>query len=113
MPHEAGEGYTAIKSWIQDNLSAILSGNVPFDFFNPQAQEEANKYLVEQIQERLRILTGDEYTIIRNIPPTPLGRGEISSIAAQQSKSTFAQVYDVLRNVGNRVKGFFRKLFGG
>ena len=111
MPHQAGEGYEALKQWVEENFDLIVSGELPFDFGNPEAQAVADKQLATLLEEAGA--SPDVVEAAENLPPTPFPRGEEPAFAAQQSKSVFGRVYDALKSFGQRIVSAFRGLFGG
>ena len=111
MPHQAGEGYQAIKTWIDDNFDLIVSGELPFDFGNPTAQQIADQRLAQLLREAGA--SEDVVEAAENLPPTAFPRGEEPAFAAEESKSIFGRVYDALKSFGERIISGFRRLFGG
>ena len=111
MPHQAGEGYEAIKTWVEENFDLIVSGELPFDFGNDTAQAVADKRLAELLQEAGA--SPDVVEAAENLPPTVFPEHEEPAFAAQQSRSVFGRVYDALKSFGQRLVSAFRGLFGG
>ena len=111
MPHQAGEGYKALKQWVEENFDLIVSGELPFDFGNPEAQAAADKHLAGLLEQAGA--SPDVVTAVENLPPTPFVEHVEPAFQAQESKSVFGQVYDALKSFGERIVGGFRRLFGG
>jgi len=111
MPHQAGEGYEAIKTWIEENFDLIVSGELPFDFGNSEAQAVADKRLAELLEDA----GAPQYVIplVQNLPPVPFPEHVEPAFTAQESKSVFGQVYDALKSFGQRIVSGLRSLFGG
>jgi len=111
MPHQAGEGYQALEQWVEENFDLIVSGELPFDFGNPEAQAVADKRLAGLLQEAGA--SPDVVEAAENLPPTPFVEHEEPAFQAQESKSVFGRVYDALKGFGERIVSGFRRLFGG
>ena len=111
MPHEAGEDYEAILEWVDENFNLIVTGDLPFDFGNYEAQRAADKRLVELLGQAGA--SSDVIHAVDNMPPTPFPRGEEPAFTAQESKSVFGQVYDALKSFGEKIVSGLRSLFGG
>jgi len=111
LPHQAGEGYEAIKTWIEENFDLIVSGELPFDFGNPEAQAVADKQLAGLLEQAGA--SPDVVEAAENLPPVPFPEHEEPAFAAQESRSIFGQVYDALKSFGERIVSGFRRLFGG
>jgi len=111
MPHSAGEGYQALEQWVEENFDLIVSGELPFDFGNPEAQAVADKRLAELLEEA----GAPQYVIplVENLPPTPFLEHVEPAFQAQESKNVFGKVYDALKSFGQRIVSAFRGLFGG
>ena len=111
MPHQAGEGYEAIKTWVEENFDLIVSGELPFDFGNDTAQRVADERLAKLLEEA----GAPQYVIplVENLPPVSFPEHVEPAFAAEQSKSVFGQVYDALKSFGQRLVSGFRRLFGG
>ncbi|MEM3290753.1 MAG: hypothetical protein QW046_04475 [Candidatus Micrarchaeaceae archaeon] len=110
MPHRAGEGYVAIKQWIQDNLPEILAGEVPLDFGNPIAQRIAIDYLFKLLD----ITVPEEITEGFNLlfsELTPFPRKEEPTAFVQTLKSTIGGTLQKVRSffssAFNKLKSFF------
>ncbi|MEM3338706.1 MAG: hypothetical protein QXP36_08700 [Conexivisphaerales archaeon] len=104
MPHTAGSGYTAVKQWIQDNLPAIISGDVPLDFGNPTAQRVAIDYLFKLMDINVPSEITQGFDLIFN-QLTPFPKREEPSLFAQSLKQS-------LSGVLQRTKSFFSSAFG-
>jgi hypothetical protein len=111
VPHQAGEGYEAIETWVEENFDLILSGELPFDFGNPEAQAAADKQLAGLLEQAGA--SSDVVTAVENLPPTPFVEHVEPTVAAQESKSVFGQVYDALKSFGEKIVSGLRSLFGG
>jgi len=111
LPHQAGEGYEALKQWVEENFDLIVSGELPFDFGNPEAQAVADKQLAGLLEQAGA--SPDVVTAVENLPPTPFVEHVEPAFQAQESKSVFGQVYDALKSFGERIVSGFRRLFGG
>jgi len=111
LPHQAGQGYRAIISWIDDNFDLIVSGELPFDFGNDTAQAVADKHLVQLLREAGA--PEDVAEAVENLPPVPFPEHEEPAFAAEESKSIFGRVYDALKSFGERILSGLRSLFGG
>ncbi|MEM3844802.1 MAG: hypothetical protein QXU98_03775 [Candidatus Parvarchaeota archaeon] len=104
MPHTAGEGYTAVKQWIQDNLPAIISGDVPLDFGNPTAQRVAIDYLFKLMDITVPAEVTQGFDLLFN-QLTPFPRKEEPSLFVDSLKQT-------LGGTLQKVKSFFSSAFG-
>ena len=111
MPHQAGEGYQALRQWVEENFDLIVTGELPFDFGNPEAQAVADKQLATLLEEAGA--SPDVVEAAENLPPTPFPEHEEPAFAAQRSRSVFGRVYDALKSFGQRLVSGFRRLFGG
>ncbi|MEM4067115.1 MAG: hypothetical protein QXV17_09685 [Candidatus Micrarchaeaceae archaeon] len=110
MPHTAGEGYTALKTWIQDNLPEILQGDVPLDFGNPTAQRVAIDYLFhvtdinvpDEISEGFDLLFNEEEPFPRGVEPS-----EFAQTLKESKPSLFSKVRNFFSSAFSRLKSFF------
>jgi len=111
MPHEAGEGYTAIREWVMDNYDEIMSGDLPFDFGNWTAQSAADD-LLAQLGEEAGAFTPEEAEQVRNLPPEAFPRHEEPSSFAQTTMKTFANIYNTIKEAGEKFISGLKSLFG-
>lgn len=109
-PHQAGEGYIAIKQWIDDNLDLLIAGELPFDFGNDTAQEFADRVFAQDLAEMGA--PPDVIQLIQNLPPELFPRHEEPVSFADKTKQVFAQTYNALKKFGQSVLNAFRGLFG-
>jgi hypothetical protein len=111
LPHQAGEGYQALEQWVEENFDLIVSGELPFDFGNPEAQAAADKQLAGLLEQAGA--SPDVVQAAENLPPVPFVEHEEPAFQAQESKSVFGQVYDALKSFGEKIVSGLRSLFGG
>jgi len=111
MPHQAGEGYSAIKVWVLDNYDEILAGDLPFDFGNWTAQGAADD-LLAQLGEESGAFTPEEAEEVRNLPPEAFPEHVEPSSFAQSTMKTFSDIYNTIKEAGQKFISGLKSLFG-
>ncbi|MEM3828468.1 MAG: hypothetical protein QXP36_04555 [Conexivisphaerales archaeon] len=110
MPHTAGSGYTAVKQWIQDNLPAIISGDVPLDFGNPTAQRVAIDYLFKLLDITVPEQITQGFDLLFNqLTPFPKGQEPtvIVDYVKREQSGLLQRVKSFFSSTFNRLKSFF------
>ncbi len=111
MPHEAGEGYYAVKQWVLDNYDEVMAGALPFDFGNWEAQKVADD-LLATLGEEAGAFTPEEAEQVREIPPVAFPPHQEPATFAQSTMKFFQGTYNMIKTAGQKLLSGLRSLFG-